>query len=293
MSELTFAANLHASDVFNSSIRGYNDPPFRIQCEYVLKLCQLLLIIGLLLLQSCQQNSDEKDESVSKKYNREEAASYNTQLGLAYLKQGNRPRAKRKLLLALAQAPGSPDVNASMAYFLEKTGEMEDAQAYYQKAMSLSVGNGAQLNNYGAFLCRRGKYREAEDYFLKAVKDLQYEHTAGAYENAGLCAMAIPEYTKATKYFAKALEQDPSRRQSLYELARIELKFDHETEALAYLQKYPNLSLRDPKLLELAINAAHKAGKIELEADYKLRSQQMSNFSDNTGVKNDDNNDNG
>ena len=258
-----------------------------------MKLGQLFLIIGLFLIQSCQQNTDATDEPATKKYNREEAASYNIQLGIAYLKQGNRPRAKRKLLLALAQAPDSADANASMAYFMEKIGEMDDAQSYYKKAMTLSAGSGAQLNNYGAFLCRRGKYQQAEDYFLKAVRDLQYEHTAGAYENAGLCALAIPDYPKATKYFAKALEQDPSRKQSLYELVKIEVKLEQINEAMTNIQKYPIPVLRDPQLLTLAVSVAHKAGKIELEADYQLRLKQLNTFSDNTGVKNDNDNDNG
>ena len=160
------------------------------------------------------------------------------QLGLAYLKQGDRPRAKRKLLTALAQAPDSPSVNAAMAYFMEKTGEINQATLYYKKAILAAPGRGAQLNNYGAFLCRRAQYREAQTYFLKAVNDAQYEYTAGAYENAGLCAAAIPDYPKAVQYFTKALEHDPSRKQSLDELVKIEIKRGHERQAQAILRQY-------------------------------------------------------
>jgi type IV pilus assembly protein PilF len=173
----------------------------------------ICLLIAVSLLQSCQQAQNSPYQ---------EAALYNTQLGLAYLKQGDRPRAKRKLVTALAQAPNSPSVNAGLAYFMEKTGEMKRAAFYYRQAMLLAPGRGAQLNNYGAFLCRRGHYRAAETYFLKAVNDAQYEHTASAYENAGLCAMAIPDYPKAIHYFKKALEHDPLRKQSLNELVKIE-----------------------------------------------------------------------
>ena len=173
----------------------------------------ICLLLAVSLLQSCQQAQNSSYQ---------EAALYNTQLGLAYLKQGDRPRAKRKLVTALAQAPDSPSVNAGLAYFMEQTGEMKRAAFYYRQAMLLAPGRGAQLNNYGAFLCRRGHYRVAETYFLKAVNDAQYEHTASAYENAGLCAMAIPDYPKAMHYFRKALEHDPLRKQSLNELVKIE-----------------------------------------------------------------------
>ncbi len=259
-------------------------------CEYVLKLHYLLPIIGLLLLQSCQHNGEVKDKSNVSESKRQEAAAYNTRLGLAYLNQGDRSRAKRKLVLAMSQAPNSPNVNASMAYFMEKSGDMDKAELYYQKAMAAAPKAGTQLNNYGTFLCRLGKYKQAETYFLKAVKDIKYDHTAGAYENAGLCVMAIPDYVSAIKYFNQALDQDPSLEQSLYELVNIEVKQGNINEALTYLQKHQNLTLGDRTLLAMAADVAHKAGKLELEADYKAR---LHSFSDNTGGKNEYDTNNG
>ena len=117
-------------------------------------------------------------------------------MGLGYLKQGDRPRAKKKLLTALEQEPTSPDVNSAIAYYFEQTKELKQAEKYYLKALSLAGNSGAQLNNYGTFLCRQGDYKKAENYFLKAVKDVQYVNTAGAYENAGLCALSDPMMIK-------------------------------------------------------------------------------------------------
>lgn len=221
----------------------------------MLKFCQFLLLLGLLLLQACQKNSEVNDVIATKKYNLNEAATYNVQLGIAYLKQGNRPLAKRKLLLALTQAPNAAQTNAAMAYFLEKSGEINEAAAYYQKAMLLAPGSGAQLNNYGTFLCRQGHYQQAENYFLKAVKDTHYEQTAKAYENAGLCTLTVPNVRKAANYFIKALEQDPSLKQSLYELVKIEIKLGNSQRALAYVKKYSPLSMHaNPTSLSWAEN---------------------------------------
>jgi len=248
------------------------------------------MMFALLMLQGCQPSEEAKDQINNKNPQLDEAATYNAQLGLAYLKQGDRARAKRKLFLALSQAPKSPNAHASMAYFMEQCGSIGDAHLYYKKAIALSHSSGSQLNNYGAFLCRQGQYRQAEQYFLKAVKDMEYEHTAGAYENAGLCVMAIPDEKKAALYFAKALEQDPSREQALYELADIEIKQGHHQDALTLLQKFPNLSLNDKTLLSMAANMAHKTGKIDLEAEYQTR---IHNFVDKTGEKNEYNSSNG
>ncbi|WP_028388784.1 type IV pilus biogenesis/stability protein PilW [Legionella fairfieldensis] len=255
----------------------------------MLNLIRLLLFFSFIVLQACQQRAQNTENTQKLK----EAASYNTQLGIAYLKQGDSVRAKHKLLTALDLAPDSPDVNVAMAYYFEKTGDTKEARTYYQKALSLAPGSGAQLNNYGTFLCRLGEYKEAESYFLKAVKDVHYIYTAGAYENAGLCAAAIPDYPKAKYYFSKALNQDPQRKQSLYELVKIELGQHHAVKALFYLQRYPELTLEDLSLLSLAIKVAHTANKPDAESVYKQRLSQLNPFTDYTGAKHEYNNNNG
>ncbi|WP_237759150.1 type IV pilus biogenesis/stability protein PilW [Legionella erythra] len=248
---------------------------------------RFLLFCGLLtLLQSCQHSMEAKRQKAENVQKLSDAASFNVQLGMGYLKQGDRPRAKRKLLTALELAPDSPDVNVAMAYFLEKTGDMEEARIYYKKALSLAPNSGAQLNNFGTFLCRAGKYKEAESYFLKAVSDVHYVHSAGAYENAGLCATAVPDYAKAEIYFSKALEQDPERKQSLLEITTIALKQNQPDKALKYLQKYQELSLNDPVLLSLAADAATKLGKTEVAADYQARLNKLTRNTDYAGDKN-------
>ncbi|KTC64970.1 type IV pilus assembly protein PilF (plasmid) [Legionella adelaidensis] len=241
----------------------------------MLKLRRFLSVLSCFLLISCQHNNEANEDNLSKKYNRDNAAAYNTQLGLAYLKQGNRPRAKKKLLMALKEAPDSANANAAMGYFLEKSAQYKDAEVYYKKAISLSQGSGAQLNNFGTYLCRRGQYRQAEEYFLKAVKDMQYENTAGAYENAGLCVTEIPDLTQAAVYFNKALDQDPTRKQSLYELLKIEIKQDKTKEALATIAKYPTLALKDEEVLTIGAEAARKEGNADLEARFLAQLNQL------------------
>lgn len=247
-----------------------------------------------LTLQACQHNKTNQEQQTSnKKPDLNKAASYNVQLGLGYLKQGDRPRAKKKLLTALEQEPNSADVNAAIAYYFEQTNELDQSKKYYLKAVSLSSNGGAQLNNYGTFLCRQGQYKKAETYFLRAVKDENYVHTAGAYENAGLCALAIPDPDKAKLYFITALEQDPIRKVSLYELVKLESKAGHEAEALALMQKRPDLVLNDKVFLSLAKEVADKAGKYDIAAEYENSLARLEPHTDNIGVNNEHNTING
>jgi type IV pilus assembly protein PilF len=95
------------------------------------------LCLSLLLLQACQQKSVNNEEAL-RLAKQNKAAIYNTQLGLAYLKQGDRQRAQGKILKALKMDPNSAEVNAAMAYFLENTGDLKEARNYYKKALSLA-----------------------------------------------------------------------------------------------------------------------------------------------------------
>nr|WP_028380636.1 type IV pilus biogenesis/stability protein PilW [Legionella cherrii] len=249
----------------------------------------LLMIVTCLFLQACAHDEESETQNL-KKPDLSKAASYNVQLGLGYLKQGDRPRAKKKLITALEQEPNSPDVNSAMAYYFEQTKELDQAEKYYLKALSVAGNSGAQLNNYGAFLCRQGDYKKAEAYFLKAVNDLKYLHTAGAYENAGLCALSVPNEDKAKSYFAKALNQDPSRKVSFYELLKLEIKMGHDSEAFAMVQKHPELVLNDKALLILAKEASDKVGQHAIAAEYEQSINNLNSNIDNSGVNNEYNN---
>lgn len=202
------------------------------------------------------------------------AAGYNVQLGMAYLQQGDVQRAKSKLLLAHAQAPTWAPANDALAYYFETTGDMQKAQHYYVKAVDINPKAGAPQNNYGTFLCRTGHYQQAEQHFIIATQDTNYINTAAAYENAGLCALKIPDTAKATGYFQQAIKQDPRRATSFLELAQLDFKQNNIAQAQQdfnqYLQLTPNL---DAEALWLGIRLARAMHNSALASSYILQLQ--------------------
>jgi type IV pilus assembly protein PilF len=134
------------------------------------------------------------------------AARINAQLSLTYLQLHDPEQAKAKILLAQQQAPHEPAVWYSQAYLLEQTGQPAQAEAAYLKAIALDHKNGAAHNNYGAFLCRQGRYQSAIQQFLLAIADPNYLQTANAYHNAGVCALKIPDEALANQFFQQAGE---------------------------------------------------------------------------------------
>lgn len=222
----------------------------------------------LAMLGACTQlslNSDRAATSPSKNY---QVAISQMQLGLAYLEQDQKPRAKQKLLKALDLAPQSPEVNAAMAYFWEMTGEPVLARKLYKKSLSLDPHHGASSNNYAAFLCRQKDYTGAEKYFLQAVSDPQYINSAIAYENAGICMEQAKNFQKAIYYYEKALQQDSARKLALKALVRLQLRFNQPKRALLWIQRYNLQIVNDPELLTIAREVARNTHYAQLEADY-------------------------
>lgn len=201
------------------------------------------------LLSACATAPSTNKDNVTKL---EKTAEINTQLGMAYLEKQDMQRAKQKFLLALTQAPKSPQVWYSMAYFLEVTGDKQQAKEYYSKAVNLAPNRGDVQNNFGTFLCRSGEYDAAIQHFLLAVKDPEYIETSSAYENAGLCALKIPNKRLALQYFNQAAIQDPNSAVALIEAARLNYDFGNYASAKIKLQQFLAISPPTPQSIYLS-----------------------------------------
>lgn len=229
-----------------------------------------------------------------------EAANYNVQLGMGYLEQGDVQRAKHKLLQAMDQDAKSAPAQEAMGALMENTGETNHAEKYYQRAVELDPNSGSAHNNYGAFLCRMKRFKDADREFNLAVQDLAYLNTAETYENAGLCAMQVPDNAKATGYFQKAILQDARRANSYLALGQISFDQKNYSASQKYLDQYMQL-VPDPgpEALWLGIRIARiqkdniTAGRYALNLQTKyasskenqlLRASQLKKTDDQPGT---------
>lgn len=195
----------------------------------------VLSVLIMCVLTACNTIKSSPNNEPEKKAR---VAEINIQMGMAYLEQKNVQRAKQKFLTALDSAPSLPEAWYSMGYFLEVTGNKEEADFHYARAVSLAPQRGDTQNNYGTYLCRAGDYRGAIQHFKLAIQDPTYLDIAGAYENAGLCAMHIPDIKLAAQYFNQAISQDPHRPVSLINLAELNFKLGRYQAARENLDQY-------------------------------------------------------
>ena len=141
-----------------------------------------------------------------------QAAHLHVELAMQYLQQQDLKRAKQHLLQANQLAPHDDASLDALAYYYEITFEVDKAHRYYQQAIAYHPDSGAAYNNYGTYLCRHSQYKAAIKQFLLAVKQSHYIDSAGAYENAGRCALLLQDHNRAKYYLQRSLRYEPHNR---------------------------------------------------------------------------------
>lgn len=206
-----------------------------------------LLAISLLCcvsLVSCSKETYINGERVAPEtveHNQRKAAELNVELAVAYLQKGQTQRAKTKLLRAMELDPNLSMTYSMYGFYLERIGNNGEAADYYRKAVNLRPYGGSENNNYAAYLCREGHYGKAIKHFRIAIADVDYQDTADAYMNAGLCAAQEKIFDDAYDFFERAARQDPMRSEAYLEMAWIRFEESRYDESAAMFGKYDAL----------------------------------------------------
>lgn len=194
-----------------------------------------MLCLASALLAGCVTTTTGSPE---RKEAPKEAAAYNVQLGIAYLRQGNVGAAREKIERALKQDSANPDVQTAAALLYDRMGEVDRADGHYAAVVRLKPKDAEALNNYGVFLCRNKRTGEGEERFLQAATSPLNRTPAVAYTNAGLCMRGAGKLDEAQRYFEKALTvQQPAHREALYYLGELHLDRGKATEARVYMHR--------------------------------------------------------
>jgi type IV pilus assembly protein PilF len=172
------------------------------------------------------------------KQQRVEAAQVNTQLALAYMREGDLATARAKLEKALDQDPDTATTQMAAGFLYDRLGEDDKAKASFERAMKLGKNDPVIMNNYAAFLCRKGDKKTGEAYFLQAAKNPLYRTPEVAYANAGRCARADGRPKEAEQYFREALAIRQDQLDSLFEMAELAYDAGNYLQARAFLDRY-------------------------------------------------------
>ena len=247
-----------------------------------MKITSSLFVIIVLLLSACA--SVEVEEGVNPRINNEVAAEANTQLGIAYLRDGNYEMARLKLEKALKLQPDSPEAHEAIAILFERVGETAKAERHYKKTLKIKPDYARGHNNYGQFLCTQGRYKEAEKEFLLAANNPFYSIPSLPLTNAGLCAKRIPDLVKAEEYFRQALARDPAFAPALLQLGLISYSQANYMSVRGYMQRYQEVAAHTPESLWLAIRTEYALKDHQAWGNYAV--MLRNNFPDSDEVRN-------
>lgn len=225
----------------------------------------LLLVMGVAGCVSQQQSGEITRSQASAKVHTELASLYyeRAQLGVALDEL-------RKALLA------EPDY--APAYGLRGLVHMglredKEAEEDFRHSLQLDSANSEAHNNYGWFLCQRGRERESVRQFLVALKNPLYATPEKAYLNAGVCSMKAGEMKDAEEFLQKALLLQPGMPEAQLGMAELDFTNGDYVAAKSNFTRFAqdaaaNLTADN---LWLAVRIERKLGNRNAEGNYALQ----------------------
>lgn len=185
-----------------------------------------------------------------------DAAVANTQLGSAYLNQGELALAKEKLDKAVAQDPNNPEVHSVRALMFVRLGEHDKADAEFRAALRLAPHDPNVINNYAVYLCQNGRTDEGVKRFEEAARNALYRTPESAYTNAGVCLRAAKRDADARMHFLEALQLRPTYAEAVFQLADLDFQAKDLQAARTRIDAYLNGYSETPDLLLLGVRVA-------------------------------------
>jgi len=228
-----------------------------------------VVMIALLILVAACSEQPKRQFGVDSP--QRERAKVHTELGAGYYAQG-------QMAIALDEFLEATRIDASYSLAYNGLGlvyavlkEDAKADASFKRSLQLDSANSESRNNYGSFLCSRGRIDESIVQFNEAVKNPLYVSPGIAYMNAGFCMLRKPDEKSAEAYFEKALAAQPILYQAAYQLAL--LQFNRGQAGLARETLRNALETPEPtaEILWLGVRIARALGDRNTEASYALQ----------------------
>lgn len=164
-------------------------------------------LLGGTRYQTTTQASDNR--SVDK----QEVARVRTTLAAQYIRKNELDTAQRQLEKAFAADSRYAPAYDMMGVLLQQEGSrinLQKADQYFKKAITLDPDFVQARNNYGVYLSQMDRYKEAAEQFEIAGATLGYEGRIGALENLGRTYLQLNDNPAAAKAFLRALDGNRS-----------------------------------------------------------------------------------
>lgn len=230
----------------------------------------LALLLPLYLLAACGSTSSPgtaamDGPSTGSDLNR---ARIHTELGAGYYARGQYAVALSSLGTALAAEPSYAPAYNILALVRAELREDKEAEEAFRRALSLQPQYSEALNNYGLFLCQRGRVDEALTRFDAALANPLYETPEMALANAGACALGKGDTARAESYFTRALRRAPGLGSALLGMAEVDYRAGRLLAARGKLKQLSDGTELNAQALWLGVRVERSLGDRAAESSY-------------------------
>lgn len=213
--------------------------------------------------------------------NRQRARAF-TDLANAYFARAQYKVALDELRKAIiADNRFGPAYNTYGLIYMELA-EDKLAEENFRRAIGLDRSDSMTRNNYGWFLCTRGRYDDGLEQFSIALRNPLYAYPEQAMANAGLCAERKGDLALAEANFLKSLKLQPDNPNTILKLAGLHFRKGQLSETQRLLARHAELAPPTSESLWLGVRLERKLGDRAQEAAYGLQLRRRFPDSDET-----------
>lgn len=231
----------------------------------------IVMALLLLLFAGCASSGSKGSEEQSE-VDKQASAKIHTELGALYYGQLQYGVALDELKYALSMNSKYAPAYGVRGLVHMALHEDKKAEDDFERSLDLDGKDSGTRNNYGWFLCQRGREKEAMEQFMMAVKNPLYATPEKAYLNAGMCAKKYGKIVEAETFLKQALTLQPRMAEALVGMAELSFSRADYAGAKSYFLRLARngteLSAGD---LLLAARIERKLGDKNAEASYKLQ----------------------
>ena len=202
----------------------------------------------------------------------DQAAAVNTELALAYMREGNLKAARDKIDKALQQNARTANTQMAAGFVYDKLGDKRKAMSHFEQAVKLGgKDNPDVVANAAVYFCMNGEPKRGEQYMLQAAASPLNARPDVAYANAGRCARGDGRPKDAERSFRKALALNPRQPDALMQMAELAQEGGNGLQARAFLERYTAVAPVTAATLWLGRNIELGLGDKEQAARYAQR----------------------
>lgn len=149
--------------------------------------------------------------------------------------------------------------------------EHAKAEEAFRHAIGLSPQYSEAHNNYGWFLCERGRFAPALERFEAALVNPLYAAPDKALANAGVCSLRQGDGKRAEDYLRRALARAPYQPVALYHMAWLNLEQNRPVDARNMLARLGEAGPLDAPALWLGARVERQLGDAAAESSYSTQ----------------------